>query len=116
MKNRVFSLFLVFSTLVGIVSFASEYNPLMKFLNTDRPVITAYAKIKNSKITIEEAKDIALKHAKVAKSNAKFTKIKSGNEDGIAVYEIEFYVNNAEYEYDIDVNTGKIVNFEIDND
>ncbi len=77
---------------------------------------TPYIKISNSnaKISSEKAKEIALKHAGISKNNARFTKIKMDIDDGILVYELEFYVNNREYEYNIDANTGAIIEFEVD--
>ena len=55
-----------------------------------------------------KAKSIALKDAGVSASSATFTKTKLDYEDGIRVYEIEFYTNSAEYEYEINAKTGKI--------
>ena len=45
-----------------------------------------------------KAKSIALKDAGVSAYSATFTKTKLDYEDGIRVYEIEFYTNSAEYE------------------
>ena len=57
-------------------------------------------------IGIEEAKEIAVKDAKV--SDVIFTKAKVDYEDGVKVYDIEFRKGNIEYEYEIDVETGNI--------
>ena len=62
-----------------------------------------------SKITKDEAKQIALNHANV--TNIINYEIElDGNK-----YEIEFNANNKEYEYDIDATTGKIIKYSIDN-
>lgn len=61
-----------------------------------------------------KAKSIALKDAGVSTSSATFTKTKLDYEDGIRVYEIEFYTNSAEYEYEINAKTGKIRDMDVE--
>ena len=61
-----------------------------------------------------KAKSIALKDAGVSASSATFTKTKLDYEDGIRVYEIEFYTNSAEYEYEINAKTGKIRDMDVE--
>ena len=61
-----------------------------------------------------KAKSIALKDAGVSASSATFTKTKLDYEDGIRVYEIEFYTNSAEYEYEINAKTGKICDMDVE--
>ena len=61
-----------------------------------------------------KAKSIALKNAGVSASSATFTKTKLDYEDGIRVYEIEFYTNSAEYEYEINAKTGKIRDMDVE--
>ena len=61
-----------------------------------------------------KAKSIALKDAGVSASSATFTKTKLDYEDGIRVYEIEFYTNSAEYEYEINARTGKIRDIDVE--
>lgn len=109
MKNKFFKIAILSLTLIGISTFARE-----KYLNNN--YYNNYNKIAyaNTKITSERAKDIALNHAKISKSNAKFTKIKLDKDDGILKYEIEFYSGHVEYEYEIDANTGRILEFDID--
>lgn len=65
-------------------------------------------------ITLDEAKDIALKHAGFTSSQVEFTKAQLDYENGIAEYEIKFRVNGYEYEYEINAETGKIIEYEID--
>ena len=69
-----------------------------------------------SKISIEDAKSIAASHAGLSVSDVRFKKAKLDWEDGRAVYEIEFYQNGMEYEYEIDAITGKILDYEWDLD
>lgn len=62
----------------------------------------------SSQITLETAKEIALTDAGVSASAATFTKAKSDYEDGVLVYDIEFYTATHEYEYEITAGTGGI--------
>ena len=66
-------------------------------------------------IGLEQAKSIALDHAGVG-TDVFFTKEKQDFEDGIVVYEIEFYAGQVEYEYEIDAVTGAIWDFDADYD
>ena len=47
-------------------------------------------------------------------SDVRYTKEKLDYEDGIAVYELEFYAGNAEYEYEINAETGAVYSKDID--
>lgn len=67
-------------------------------------------------ITLEKAKEIALNHAGVSASDVTFEDRDFDFDDGRAVYELEFYANGKEYEYDVDAKTGKILSFESDRD
>lgn len=60
-------------------------------------------------ISLEEAKKTALRHAGVSEEQAVFTKAKLDQDDGISLYEIEFVVNNTEYEYDIKASDGSVL-------
>lgn len=62
-------------------------------------------------IGIERAQDIAFKHAGVSAGEVRMKKSKLDYEHGVRVYEIEFYVGNMEYEYDINATTGEIMKF-----
>ena len=57
-------------------------------------------------IGVERAQEIALKDAGV--SGVFFKKVKIDYEDGVRVYDVEFYKGNVEYEYEIDAATGEI--------
>lgn len=65
-------------------------------------------------IGVEAAKHIALADAKVALRDVTFIKAELDNEDGRAVYEIEFYSGNVEYDYDIDALSGEIISNDFD--
>ena len=59
-------------------------------------------------IGVDKAKSIALKDAGVSSSSAFFTKAKLDREDGMMVYEVEFYSGDTEYEYEINATSGRI--------
>ncbi len=63
-------------------------------------------------VTLEKAKEIALADAGV--ENAEFKKAKTDYDDGRKVYELEFYTDSAEYEYEIDAQTGSITDKDVD--
>ncbi len=69
-------------------------------------------------LTEEEAKQIALKDANVKEKDITNIRVKKDIEDGKTIYEVEFYVQAEEYDYEIDVTTGKIISkdYEIEND
>lgn len=80
---------------------------------------TATAKENTSKnttdtLTEDEAKAIALKDADIKEKDVTNIRIKKDIDDGRTVYEVEFYVENKEYDYEIDVNTGKIISKDYD--
>lgn len=66
-------------------------------------------------ISFDEAKSIALNHAKVDASSLIDFDIDLESKNGITYYEIEFETVNCEYEYDINAETGEIIWFEWDN-
>ena len=60
-------------------------------------------------ITAEEAKNAALSHAGISESDVAQLEIEFDSEDGLMVYEVEFYAGGSEYDYDIDARTGEVV-------
>ena len=67
-------------------------------------------------IGVDRAKSIALGHAGVSASSVSFSKAKLDDDDGRGVYEIEFYVGNTEYDYEIDAHSGAILEASAEND
>ncbi|MBE6741972.1 MAG: hypothetical protein E7570_06660 [Ruminococcaceae bacterium] len=57
---------------------------------------------------------IALNDAGVGKEEAKNTKAHFEKEDGVYIFDVEFYANGNEYNYDIDASTGEILKREVD--
>ena len=68
----------------------------------------------NAKITADEALDIALKDAGVGKNQIRELENNLDRENGILVYDIEFKSGNTEYSYDINAQTGEIIDREKD--
>ena len=62
-------------------------------------------------IGVEAAKSAAFAHAGLEASQVTMGEVDFDYEDGRMVYELEFYANGAEYEYDIDASTGAVVKF-----
>ena len=71
-----------------------------------------------SAVTEEEAKKIALDDAGVSESNVTRIRTKREYDDGRELYSVEFYVDAEEYDYDIEISSGKIISkdFDIDDD
>ncbi|MCI9438828.1 MAG: hypothetical protein HFH85_17055 [Lachnospiraceae bacterium] len=59
--------------------------------------------------TMDSAKSIALADAGLTESDVTFTKEKLDWDDGVAVYDIDFFTADMEYEYEIDAATGVIM-------
>ena len=62
-------------------------------------------------IGVEAAKSAAFAHAGLDASQVTMGEVDFDYEDGRMVYELEFYADGAEYEYDIDASTGAVVKF-----
>ena len=106
----VFTTFAVCSHAAGtIVSCEQDYKAFAPITATKKAAAPAV-----KEITSDQALDIALKHAGIAKKDALFPSVKKDYDDGRQVYEVEFYAGFMEYNYDIDVATGSIIEFDID--
>ena len=69
---------------------------------------TSQGTAQSSYITADRAKEIALADAGLSASSVVFIRAQQDWEDGRAVYEVEFYSGNTEYDYEIDAITGAI--------
>jgi len=65
-------------------------------------------------ISSGKAKKVALEHAKLDESEVKFVKRELTNDDGVRIYDVEFYTDDIEYSYEIDAETGKIIDYDYD--
>ncbi len=63
----------------------------------------------DAKLTADEALDIALKDASVAKESIRDLESRLDRENGVLVYEIDFKSGDREYSYDINADTGVVV-------
>lgn len=69
-------------------------------------------------VTEAQAKEIALEDAGIKAEDVTGIRVNKDKDDGREVYDVEFYVDNKEYDYEIDIATGKILDkdFDIEND
>ena len=68
-------------------------------------------------LTKDEALTKALEHAKLKKDQVDYVKkVELDYEHGRKIYEVTFYKDGYEYEYDIDAESGKVLKFEKDLD
>ena len=61
-----------------------------------------------------KAKKIALEYAGVSASKADFIKASLDYDDGVRVYDVEFYAGDYEYEFEINARTGAIYDYDKD--
>ena len=76
----------------------------------------AQSGVQGGSIDEAAAKQIALDHAGVSEGDTAFLMSKADYDDGVAVYDVEFYVasTNSEYDYEIDAATGEIRSYDYD--
>ena len=80
----------------------------------DAAADTSQATDAAAKISESKAKAIALKHAGLKEADVKFTKFNEDMDDGVWQYEIEFVSGETEYDYEINMETGEILDFGTD--
>lgn len=68
----------------------------------------------NKAITVEAAKEIAQAHAGLKASQVQFVKAELDGDDSVKHYDIEFYANGKEYDYEIDFQSGKLLSVDYD--
>lgn len=83
-----------------------------KIISVEKPNATS----SEAKISKSKAKSIALNHAGVKESEISRYEIELEKDDGIWKYEISFNVGYVEYDFTINAETGKILDFEKDID
>lgn len=84
---------------------------------TDSVKSSAVSSTDNTKenlLTDEKAKEIALSDAGVSESDIISYRIKEETKNGKIVYDVEFYVNDREYDYEIDASDGTILSKDTD--
>ena len=65
-------------------------------------------------ITLEQAKQAALERAGAAADAATFVQAHPDYDDGRPTYEIKFFTDDTEYEFDVDATSGRILEYNID--
>ena len=65
-------------------------------------------------ITKEQAITIALNHANVPRESVSFLRATQEIDDIVSLIEVDFHVGLVEYNYDINANTGEIIEFDMD--
>ncbi len=80
------------------------------------PAQTAAQPPAQNTLTLSEtaALDIACAHAGVTSGDLLFSHVKPDFDNGRSVYEVEFYANQQEYDYEIDAADGRILNYDMD--
>lgn len=63
----------------------------------------------------ERAKQTALEHAGISESEIERLRIELDYDDGAMVYDVEFYHNAQEYEYEINAKNGTVVEYDREN-
>lgn len=99
-----------------VFTLASPAQNQVTDVSTTTAVITTTEKETVGYISADTAQAVALNDANLSKGDVIFKKTKLEHDDGIAEYEVEFYVGKTEYEYSIDAITGAILDKEIDTD
>ena len=79
-------------------------------------VTTAMAVPAFAAVTEQQAKDIALRQAGVNPASVSYIQVHQDWDDGRQEYDVKFYVGRTEYSCDVDVQTGRIMDFDIDFD
>ncbi len=65
-------------------------------------------------VSLEQAKQTALKRAGVTANEVRFNKAHQDWDDGRMVYEFEFWKGSTEYDVDVDAATGGIRDYDVD--
>ena len=101
-----------------IRSFDSEIEDDYNIASAPSATRAATSASSGATITEADAKQIALDHAGVSESETERMRVKLDRDDGVQEYEVNFYVGNREYDYDINAATGEIRSHdsEIDDD
>ena len=60
------------------------------------------------------AREIAIQHAGMRDGEYTITELKLDRDNRTIVYEVEFFTNDKEYDYDIDAITGDIISYDYD--
>lgn len=132
MKTRILILAILMS-ITAIMVGCGEKNKISSDLSSDTTQLsesladtsvieqsesTTTSQSASASISEDDAKKIALKDANVSESEVNGIRINQKIDDGISLYEVDFYAGNKEYEYEISAQDGSIrsKDTDIDND
>ena len=100
----------------AVIKGEKEYDPV-KVPAATQPAENKPAETpKTEKITAEEAKNAALKHAGLKASQVKGLRAEYDVDDGVPQWDVEFYADGMEYDYEIHATSGKILSWDKDRD
>ncbi len=96
-----------------------DWNPTTKTITVSSPAASVgrtgvTAPVASDGIGEEEAKSIAFENAGINPSDAQHLSVRIDKERTGDVYDIEFYANGTEFDYEISVATGEIVSMDKD--
>ena len=127
MKIRLFSLLLVavlaVSTMTGCQAARSAGRAVERGVESagnavkqavDPTTATASGTHANPALTLEEAQNIALKHAGFAADQVTALHTEYEIEHGVPQYDVEFHHGAWEYDYEIHADTGEILSYSKD--
>lgn len=96
-------------TTVSAEAKASQEQAVVEAVQTTQQTAPAATDIGEAK-----AKQIALDHAGLKEGEVTFVISRPDYDDGRHMYDVEFYKNLTEYDYEIDAYTGEIISFDQD--
>jgi uncharacterized membrane protein YkoI len=100
----------------AVIKSEKEYDPV-KAPTSTKPAETPKTETpKTEKLTAEEAKNAALKHAGLKASQVKGLRAEYDVDDGVPQWDVEFYADGFEYDYEIHAESGKIRSWDKDRD
>lgn len=129
MKNRFFVFCLAAALILPVITGCSAQGAERKLESAGRAVesraesigetIKQAAETRNAPaaepaITLDEAKEIALKHAGFTADQVTALHAEYEIEHGIPQYDVEFHHQHWEYDYEINADTGEILSFSKD--
>ena len=80
------------------------------------PAGTGTSSVAEGAMTEQKALEIALNKAGVSKDTVSFSRVHRDFDDGREIFDVEFHVGMTEYSFDIDANTGAVVDYGMDYD
>lgn len=95
----------------------NDLNTLVHYKNINFKTITIDGvESHDGYLSDEKLKELVLKHAKVDENDLKSYHYDMDGKDGRLIYEVQFSDAYAAYEYEVNVISGEIINFEVDVD